>query len=66
LGDFGFEVLLNNDTTLRSSDTTGTSLAAGSTGTIISGSLEVTKSQINKVRVSTNCSNVYIDYTSLR
>lgn len=66
LGDFRFEVLLINDTTLRSSDTTGTSLAAGSTGTIISGSLDVTKSQINKIRVSTNCSNVYIGYTTLR
>jgi len=66
LGDFKFEVLLTNDTVITSDDTQGLSLSAGSTGTIISGNLGVTKNSINKVRVSTNCSNVFIAYRTLR
>jgi len=66
MGDFSFDILLNNDTLLTSSDAQGLSLASGSTGTVISQTLGVAKTDIKQVRISTNCSNVKTEWTTLR
>lgn len=66
MGDFSFDILLNNDTVLTSSDIQGLSLAPGATGTVISQTLSVAKTDIKQVRISTNCSNVKTEWATLR
>jgi len=66
MGDFSFDILLNNDTVLTSADAQGLSLAAGATGTVISQTLGVVKTDIKQVRISTNCSNVKTGWATLR
>jgi flagellin-like protein len=66
LGDFKFDVILNNDTAFSLTDVQGLSLAPGATGTIISPSLTVSKTDIKQVRISTNCSNVKTEWATLR
>jgi len=66
MGDFSFDILLNNDTVLTSDDAQGLSLAAGATGTVISETLGVAKTDIKQVRISTNCSNVKTGWATLR
>ena len=66
LGNFKFDIIFNNDTAISVSDTQGLSLAAGAAGTIISQQIGASKTDIRQVRVSTNCSNVKTDWTTLR
>jgi len=65
LSDFKFIVLYDDDSVKTYDDTLDTTLASGAVGTIKSGTVSSTSS-IKKVRVSSNCSNVYIDFTALR
>ncbi len=66
LGDFKFDIILSNDTAFSVSDIQGLSLAPGATGTIMTSSLSLSKTDIKQVRVSTNCSNVKTEWTTLR
>ena len=67
LDTFTFEVLLNNDTLLTSSDTLGTSIAAGGAGTVRSGSLGVVEIDVDTVRITAgNCAGVKTSWTALR
>jgi len=65
LGDFQFVVIYDDDSVETFDDELGTSLAPGAVGTIRSGDLD-NDTAVKEVRISTNCSNVYIDFTSLR
>jgi len=67
LDTFTFEVLLNNDTVLTSSDTLGTSIAAGGAGTVRSGSLGIAEVDVDTVRITAgNCAGVKTAWTALR
>jgi flagellin-like protein len=67
LDSFTFELLLANDTIMFSGDTMGTSIPAGGAGTIRTGTLTVSESSIEKVRVSAgNCDEVKTAWTPLR
>lgn len=58
LGNFSFDIILANASTLSLKDTTGLSLASGKLGTIISEYLGVAKENIAQLRVSSNCTDV--------
>ena len=64
-GSFKFVVLYDDDTIETYDDSLGTELAAGAVGTIKSETVS-NPSNIDTVRINTNCSNVYIDFTTLR
>jgi flagellin-like protein len=66
LGGFKFEILLTNSTIINSADTQGLSLAPGSSGTVISSTLPLTRAEISQVRITTNCSNARTDFDSLK
>ena len=67
LEDFTFEVLLTNDTLINSDDTVGTPISAGSAGTVRSGNLGVSQSEVSTVRiVAGNCAGVKTDWSALR
>jgi len=61
LGKFKFTVTLNNDTVLTYNDVTGHVIPAGAVGDIRTGTLPFAKSDIKRVRVVTNCSNVRVE-----
>ena len=65
MGDFKFVVIYDDDTVETFDDTLDTELSPGAVGTIKSGDLN-NDTAVREVRISTNCSNVYIDFTSLR
>ncbi len=65
LGGFKFVVIYDDDTIETFDDTLGTELVPGAIGTIKSGDLN-NDTDVREVRVSTNCTNVYVDFTSLR
>lgn len=66
LSDFTFDVIFVNDSTDMFSDTTGLSLSSGSIGTAISQTIGGSKSDIKQVRISSNCSTVKTEWTTLR
>jgi len=67
LEDFSFEILLNNDSVITSNDVIASPIPAGGAGTVKSGVLSVTSSEINTVRITAgNCPGVKTDWTALR
>lgn len=66
LGNFKFEVIFNNDTSSRYSDTQVLGLPPGASGTVISETIGGSSTDIKKVRVISNCSNVQTDWSTLK
>jgi flagellin-like protein len=58
LGNFTFEIIYGDGNVTTLSDTTGTSLAPGRVGTIISETLTMPADTIKQVRIGSNCSDV--------
>ena len=66
LGNFKFEVVFQNDNLLSYNDIQGLKLDPGAGGTVISQNIGGSKSDIKQVRITTNCSNVKTDLSTLK
>lgn len=67
LDTFTFEILLNDDTVINSADALTASISAGGAGTVRTGALSISESDVNKVRIiAGNCQGVKTQWTALR
>ncbi|MBU5575192.1 MAG: hypothetical protein QXF15_03930 [Candidatus Aenigmatarchaeota archaeon] len=66
MGKFKFEILLTNDTILVFPDKTNLILASGSTGTVMSDPILVSRDNIRMVRITSNCTDVKTTWESLK
>jgi len=58
LGKFKFQVILTDDTVKTFNDALGSSISAGSIGTVRTEQLTFSKSDVKNVIIITNCSNI--------
>lgn len=65
LGNFAFELILRNNSVALIKDSANTTIAPGKLGTIISEPLSITKENITKLRLTSNCSDVKTLLTTL-